>query len=455
MKTSAEVVICGAGIGGIAAAYFLAVRHGVGEVLIVDERAPLSLTSDKSTECYRNWWPGPGDAMVEMMNRSVDLLEEFAIESKNIFHLNRRGYLYATTDPDRVALLEGFADEASSLGAGEIRRHTPGASHTYRPSTSEGFQNAPAGADLMTDKGLMHKYFPYLSADVAGLLHVRRAGWLSAQQYGMYLFDQARAQGVELIPARVSGVTIEGGRVSGVKLAGGEEIRTSIFVNAAGPLVAEIGEMIGIDIPVSNERHLKAAINDSQGVIRRDAPLLIYADEQELAWTDEERAALAEDEDTRWLTESTPAGAHVRPEGGAGAETIILLWDTHDEEVEPILPPPIDPMYAEIALRGLTKLVPGLKAYVERIPKPYIDGGYYTKTQENRPLACPLPVQGSYLIGAMSGYGIMASAALAELTAGHIINADLPGYAPAFDLARYEDQAYQTMLESWGESWQL
>jgi glycine/D-amino acid oxidase-like deaminating enzyme len=455
MKTSAEVVICGAGIGGIATAYFLAARHGVREVLLVDERAPLSLTSDKSTECYRNWWPGPGDAMVALMNRSIDLLEEFAIESKNIFHLNRRGYLYATTSADRVDDLEGFAEEASALGAGEIRRHSPGASHTYRPSDPEGFQNAPAGADLMTDKYLIQEHFPYLSAEVAGLLHARQAGWLSAQQYGMYLFDQARARGVELIPARVTDVILEGGRVSGVRLAGGEEIRTSIFINAAGPLVAEIGEMIGIDIPVFNERHLKAAINDNQIVIRRDAPLLIYADEQELAWKEEERAALTEDEDTHWLAESLPAGAHVRPEGGSGAETIILLWDTHNEKVEPILPPPIDPMYAEIALRGLTQLIPGLKVYVERIPKPYIDGGYYTKTQENRPLACPLSVEGAYLIGAMSGYGIMASAALGELTAGHIINANLPGYASAFDLTRYKDQAYQTMLESWGESWQL
>src|SRR5256886_11256899 len=37
-------------------------------------RSPLSLTSDKSTECYRNWWPGPGDDMVALMNRSIDLL---------------------------------------------------------------------------------------------------------------------------------------------------------------------------------------------------------------------------------------------------------------------------------------------------------------------------------------------------------------------------------------------
>jgi len=301
----------------------------------------------------------------------------------------------------------------------------------------------------------MREHFPYLSPDVAGLLHVRRAGWLSAQQYGTYLFDQARTCGVDLISDRVVGVVIQGGQVSGVQLAGGEEVHTSVFVNAAGPLVAEVGEMLGVDIPVFNELHMKAALTDGKGVIGRDAPLLIYTDAQELDWTDDERVALAEDEDTRWLLEMLPSGAHVRPEGGASAQTILLLWDTHNEKVEPVLPPPIDPMYAEIALRGLTKLIPGLEAYVERIPKPYIDGGYYTKTRENRPLACPLPVDGAYLIGAMSGFGIMASAALGELVTAHITHTALPGYAPAFNLARYNDPGYQVMLASWGDSWQL
>ena len=60
-----DAVVCGAGIAGIAAAYALA-DSGLKRVLIVDPGAPLSLTSDKSTECYRNWWPGPGDAMVAM-----------------------------------------------------------------------------------------------------------------------------------------------------------------------------------------------------------------------------------------------------------------------------------------------------------------------------------------------------------------------------------------------------
>src|SRR3989337_3315760 len=96
--TTPPILICGAGIAGISAAFHLAVRHGIEDIILVDERPPLSLTSDKSTECYRNWWPGPGDAMVSLMNRSIDLMEEFARLSNNQFALNRRGYLYATCE---------------------------------------------------------------------------------------------------------------------------------------------------------------------------------------------------------------------------------------------------------------------------------------------------------------------------------------------------------------------
>src|SRR5207253_915397 len=133
---TAEVVICGAGIAGIAAAYHLAVRRGVAGVVLVDEGPSLSLTSDKSTECYRNWWPGPGDAMVALMSRSIDLLEEIARESDNRIQMNRRGYLYATADLARIPVLRRAAEEAASLGAGPLRIH--GASDERRKTKDEG-----------------------------------------------------------------------------------------------------------------------------------------------------------------------------------------------------------------------------------------------------------------------------------------------------------------------------
>ena len=454
MKQKAEVVICGAGIAGITTAYHLAVKQGVKDIVLIDERAPMSLTSDKSTECYRNWWPGPGDAMVGMMNRSIDLLEEWARASGNVFHLNRRGYVYATSKAENITGLEAFAQEASDLGAGEVRRYSNG-NGTYQPLTAEEFENQPEGADLLLDRDLIQQHFPYLSEDVTGLLHVRRAGWLSAQQLGTYLLDEARSHGAQLLEGSVEDVLLEAGRVTGVRLTNGTEIETSAFVNAAGPLLDKVAALYGEELPLHNELHLKAAFNDQESVLPREAPMVIYADEQQLDWDDEEREWLAEDEETRWLTKTLPSSAHTRPEGGLQAQTILLLWDFHDDHVDVRIPPDLDPEFPELALRGLTRMIPGMQTYVGRLPKPYIDGGYYTKTQENRPLACKSSVEGAYVIGALAGYGIMAAPAMGELVVSHITGGELPAYAPAFDLARYQDTDYQVLLENWGASWQL
>ena len=60
------------------------------------------------------------------------------------------------------------------------------------------------------------------------------------------------------------------------------------------------------------------------------------------------------------------------------------------------------------------------------------------KTRENRPLIGPVPVEGVYIMGAYSGFGVMGSCAGGELIARHITGAPLPDYAPAFLLSRYQ-----------------
>ena len=50
-----------------------------------DEGAPLSLTSDKSTECYRNWWGGPDNAMLSLMNRSINLWKSMQLKAIIVF----------------------------------------------------------------------------------------------------------------------------------------------------------------------------------------------------------------------------------------------------------------------------------------------------------------------------------------------------------------------------------
>jgi glycine/D-amino acid oxidase-like deaminating enzyme len=450
----ADVVICGAGIAGIAAAYHLAVKQGIKNVVIVDGRPPLTLTSDKSTECYRNWWPGPGDAMVRFMNRSIDLLEDLAAESDNYFRMNRRGYAFLTADPARVQQFRETASEISGLGAGELRIHDGRSEEAaYSLSKTHDLDLELDGADLLLDPHLIRSRFPFVAADTLALLHPRRCGWLSAQQLGMYLLRQARAHGVRLLEGFVTAATLENNQIHTIHLQGDDgpgRIQTRAFVNAAGPLLKQVGRMIGVELPVLSELHGKIAVEDYLGVLPRDLPLMIWSDPLILPWSEEERKELAGLDETRWLTQPFPPGVHFRPEGGEGAQTILMIWTYHLQLMEPVWPlPAFESEYPEIALRGLSRMVPGLSVYFQRLRKPTVDGGYYCKTRENRPLVSPLPVSGAFVIGALSGFGIMASMAAGELLAAHVTGADLPAYAPAFLLDRYDDPAYRLLLENW------
>jgi glycine/D-amino acid oxidase-like deaminating enzyme len=186
----------------------------------------------------------------------------------------------------------------------------------------------------------------------------------------------------------------------------------------------------------------------------RTAPLIIWCDPTVLPWTADERAALAQDESTRRLLAEFPAGVHGRPTGAG--DQVIMYWTYDCPQLDtPVFPLSWDPDLPEITLRGMAVLVPGLAAYFDPMPRPYVDGGYYTKTRENRPLIGRLPMPGSFVCAAFSGFGIMASCAAGELLAKHVTGAALPGYATAFDPGRYADPAYQALLANWGDSGQL
>ena len=456
-SNTAEVVICGAGIAGIAAAYHLAVRRGVRGIVLIDERPPLSLTSDKSTECYRNWWPGPGDDMVALMNRSIDLLEELARESGNAFRMNRRGYLFATADPAQVPVFVERAREAESRGVGPARVHRGGSSD-YRPAPADGFEGQPTGVDVITDPALARRHFPYLTPDTLAVLHARRCGWFSGHELGTYLLERAREAGVRLLEGRVERIDTTGGRVRAVhvKARGGDTtIGTPRFVDAAGPFFAPVARLLGVEVPVFCERHAKIAFNDTLGAIPRSAPMTIWTDPVTLPWSDEERRELAASAEHKRLVEEFPAGVHGRPEGGGDSPVVLLIWTYDVVPVQPAFPIAFEASYGEICLRGMSRMVPAMAGYLSRLPRVVVDGGYYTKTRENRFLAGPLPLEGAYALGALSGYGLMASNGAADLLADHISGRPLPAYARAFLLSRYDDPAYRERLEHWGDSGQL
>ncbi len=462
MHSSADVVICGAGISGICVAHALATRTGVKRVVLVDERPPMSLTSDKSTEAYRNWWPGPDSAMVSFMNRNIDLLEDFARTASNRILLNRRGYVYATANQSTADAMIEEAKLAATQGAGDVRFYRSAAdTNGYTHSSHFGFEDHPDGADVFLGADAIRKVFPTYADDIVAVVHARRCGWLSGQQLGMQLLDEARAAGVEFVSGKVREVGKKGGRVSSVTV--GCDNGTSVefacgsFVNAAGPLAKNVGVLTDVSLPLFSEMHLKFSFEDELAAIDRNTGLVILNDTQLLDWTDEEREELASSEDTAWLTRVMPAGVHFRPEGYRNSKTALMLWDYHSNERydEPQFPLPEDPFYPEVVMRGVSKLIPALAQYVNRMPHGIVDGGYYTKTVENRPLIGALPLEGAWISAAYSGFGLMAAPAGGELLANLICGNSTPSYATAFSPSRYDDAEYQQRLANWGSTGQL
>jgi len=96
----------------------------------------------------------------------------------------------------------------------------------------------------------------------------------------------------------------------------------------------------------------------------------------------------------------------------------------------------------------MAQMVPEFGRYLDDRRRPFVDGGYYTKTRENRPLIGPTPVPGFHLMCGMSGWGIMAAAAACELLGDHLAGVADGERARWFSLARYEDAQYRARLEA-------
>ena len=454
-KLETEIVVVGAGMAGIATAYYLATGHGRRDLLLVDAGQPMGLTSAQSGENYRDWWPHP--VMAAFVGRSIELLEGFARETANAIHLTRRGYALATREGSAEDLAERLLTGYGPVAAGRVR-FCSGCDaeglEPYAPSGSGAWQDAPDGVDVLSDRGLIERCFPQFDPVVTQVLHVRRAGDLSAQQLGQHMLERLRAQGGRVRRGRVRGID-RGGRFR-LEVDDGDgayEIQAEVLVDAAGPFLDEIAGMLGRGLPVTNLLQQKVAFEDRLGVIPRDAPFAVDLDSQALDWTAEERRLLADDAETAWLAKPLPGGVHCRPDGGLQGKWIKLGWAYNGRAEAPLWEPALGPQFPEIALRGAARLHPGLKAYYGRLPgRPSRYGGYYTLTRENWPLIGPLDPDGSldgaFVVGALSGFGTMAAAAAGELCAAWVAGGALPDYARALSPSRYADLGLMAELEA-------
>lgn len=67
---SVDVANHGAGMTGIATAFYLAKQHDIKDSVLIDAEQPFGFTSAQSGDNDRNWGPHPD--MVALSNRSIE-----------------------------------------------------------------------------------------------------------------------------------------------------------------------------------------------------------------------------------------------------------------------------------------------------------------------------------------------------------------------------------------------
>lgn len=444
-----DVAVIGAGSVGIAVAYYLMKTQGFSRVALVDPREPMSLTSAQSGENYRNWWPHP--YMTAFTDHSIDLMEQLDLASSGRLNMIRNGYALVTRRERPQDLIEdlqrGYGGSPAKI---RFREHDTG---DYAAPVRSPWHAAPDGVDVLLDRALIRRIFPMYAPDVRCVIHIRRAGSISAQQMGQYMLEEFRAGGGELIRAEVRDIRAD--KPFRLELHTGEErhsLRAESIVNAAGPFLRDIGAMLGESLPVQCVFQQKIAFEDREAAIARDMPFTIDLDPQVLTWSDEDRELLASDPNTRKLTEPMPGGIHCRPDGPVEGNWIKLGWAYNELASDPHQQDPVDPQFPDSVLRAASRLHPKLSAYIGRLPRGARHyGGYYAQTEENWPLIGPMRTEGAFLAGALSGYGSMGACATGWLCAAWVAGKTVPEYARFLSLERHADAAFMTALSELGK----
>ena len=360
--------------------------------------------------------------MTAFTNDSIELMEQLARDTNNVFNMTNRGYVLATRQMTIDALL-------ATLQFG-------------------------VDVDLFSDAEKIRTQFPALATDIRNVIHVKRGGDISGQQLGMWMLEEYREAGGKRMQGEVAEISRNG--TFHVQVTSANEPRTikaDVVINAAGPFAGEVAKMLGGDLPVKNIYQQKIVFDDRLAAIPRDMPFTIDLDEKLLGWSEEELALLAEDPELAWLTGIMPAGTHCRPDGGERGTWVKLGWAYNAKQSQPqrelVNEAAIDPQFPELVIRGAAAFLPSLMPYVESPPTRFVHyGGYYTMTEENWPLIGPMGPADTYVVGALSGFGSMSACAAGKLCAASVCGAELPAYAGNVSLARYADDTLMNELQS-------
>jgi sarcosine oxidase subunit beta len=224
-QDSAAVVGIGAGIVGASVAYHLAVR-GCTDIIVL-EKAATEVTGSTARSAAGVRHQFANEVNIRLSLYSIERLKRFTEEVGGDAGLKQIGYLLLVSDARRWEQYRQSVALQNSLDV---------------PSRVLAPEEARALMPLMETGDLLGA--TYCAADGHCDPHGVATGYLAA----------ARGLGVQLRRATpATGIRREGARVTTVETPAGT-IACGTVVNAAGPWAGQVGEMVGLAVPVQPYR---------------------------------------------------------------------------------------------------------------------------------------------------------------------------------------------------------
>ena len=413
MQKDNTIIIIGAGIAGVATAYYLLKNNSNLDVVLIDKNQPLSFTTSKSGENFRDYWPQ--ECMRQLVSDSIILMEELRAKyGSDAFDMVHSGYNFISHDVDNPIFGEDIQEDDLDY------------------------------MEKITDATTLQNEYSYLDKKVEKIIRIKNAGKIDVYAMGSLLLGEAKKKGLKHLQGEITSITKE--EKFEIEIDANQTITADKIVIAAGPFINHIANMLGFQFPILNTLQRKFIMPDPKGVIPKDMPFTIYADAQHLDWSQEEIDFFEADEKYQFLLNQFPGGLHIKPE----MEGIKLGWAFSTENVSPTWETPPFELFPQAVIKGASRFIPALSEYENNIPTPLIEyAGYYTRTKENWPLIGPTEIKDVFVIGALAGFGTMAACAAGNLCADYTLgNVDVPNYAKYFHPLRYQDDE---MIKKMGE----
>src|SRR6516225_2256007 len=227
LKPSYDVVIVGAGVHGLAIAYYLGKNHGITNVAVLDKGYLGGGASGRNTAIIRSNYRTPQG--VAFYDESVKLYEKLALELDYNVMFSQQGHLTVAHTDRGVTTLRERAETNRLLGVDsrlvsveEIAELVPGLDVSTKP-------HQPILAGLYHPPG--------------GIIRHDAVVWGYARG--------ADRQGIEIHPfTEVTGIDVEGGRVTGVRTSRGN-VRAARVLNATAGFCSTISKMVGVHLPIT------------------------------------------------------------------------------------------------------------------------------------------------------------------------------------------------------------